>query len=72
MALPFSNNMAARNRTSCSEMNTGPKVLKHKMTNMCCYISGKGNGFNPLSTKLYLSDLKTHFVPRNKHSLLQF
>jgi hypothetical protein len=23
---------------------------------------------NPLSTKLYLSDLKTHFVPRSKHS----
>ena len=22
----------------------------------------------PLSTKLYLSDLKTHFVPRSKHS----
>ena len=27
---------------------------------------------NPLSTKLYLSDLKTHFVPRSKHSLLRF
>ena len=27
--------------------------------------------FNPLSTKLYLSDLKTHFVPRSKHSLLR-
>ena len=26
---------------------------------------------NPLSTKLYLSDLKTHFVPRRKHSLLR-
>jgi hypothetical protein len=25
---------------------------------------------NRLSTKLYLSDLKTHFVPRSKHSLL--
>ena len=24
---------------------------------------------NPLSTKLYLSDLKTQFVPRRKHSL---
>ena len=23
--------------------------------------------FNPLSTKLYLSDLKNHFVPRSKH-----
>ena len=23
---------------------------------------------NPLSTKLYLSDLKTQFVPRRKHS----
>jgi hypothetical protein len=23
---------------------------------------------NPLRTKLYLSDLKTHFVPRSKHS----
>ena len=23
---------------------------------------------NPLSTKLYLSDLKTHSVPRSKHS----
>ena len=28
--------------------------------------------FNPLSTKLYLSDLKTQFVPRSKHSLLRF
>ena len=28
--------------------------------------------FNPLSTKLYLSDLKTHFVPRSKHTLLRF
>jgi hypothetical protein len=27
---------------------------------------------NPLSTKLYLSDLKTHFLPRSKHSLLRF
>ena len=27
---------------------------------------------NPLSTKLYLSDLKTHFVPLSKHSLLRF
>ena len=25
--------------------------------------------FNPLSTKLYMSNLKTHFVPRSKHSL---
>ena len=25
---------------------------------------------NPLSTKMYLSDLKTHFVPCSKHSLL--
>ena len=24
---------------------------------------------NPLSTKLYLSDLKTHFVLRSKHSI---
>ena len=24
--------------------------------------------FKPLSTKMYLSDLKTHFVPRSKHS----
>ena len=24
---------------------------------------------NPLSTKLYLSDLKTHFVPRSKQTL---
>ena len=24
---------------------------------------------NPLSTKMYLSDLKTQFVPRRKHSL---
>ena len=28
--------------------------------------------FNPLSTKMYLSDLKTQFVPRSKHSLLRF
>ena len=27
---------------------------------------------NPLSTKLYLPNLKTHFVPRSKHSLLRF
>ena len=27
---------------------------------------------NPLSTELYLSNLKTHFVPRSKHSLLRF
>ena len=27
---------------------------------------------NPLSTKVYLSDLKTQFVPRSKHSLLRF
>ena len=27
---------------------------------------------NPLSTKLWLSDLKTHFVPRSKHALLWF
>ena len=27
---------------------------------------------NPLITKLYLSDLKTQFVPRSKHSLLRF
>ena len=27
---------------------------------------------SPLSTKLYLSDLKTHFVPHIKHSLLRF
>ena len=27
---------------------------------------------NPLSTKLYLSNLKTHFVPRSKHSMLPF
>ena len=27
---------------------------------------------NPLSTKLYLSDLKTHFVPRSKHSASVF
>jgi hypothetical protein len=27
---------------------------------------------NPLSTKLYLSDLKTQVVPRSKHSLLRF
>ena len=27
---------------------------------------------NPLSTKLCLSDLKTHFVPRSKQSLLRF
>ena len=26
---------------------------------------------NTLSKKLYLSDLKTHFVPRSKHSLLR-
>ena len=26
---------------------------------------------NPLSTKLYLYDLKTQFVPRSKHSLLR-
>jgi len=25
--------------------------------------------FNPLRTKLYLSDLKTQFVPCSKHSL---
>ena len=27
---------------------------------------------NPLSTKLYLSNLKIQFVPRSKHSLLRF
>ena len=27
---------------------------------------------HPLNTKLYLSDLKTQFVPRNKHTLLRF
>jgi hypothetical protein len=27
---------------------------------------------NPLSTKLYLYDLKTYFVPRSKHSLPRF
>ena len=27
---------------------------------------------NPLSTKLYPSDLKIHFVQRSKHSLLRF
>ena len=27
---------------------------------------------NPLSAKLYVSNLKTHFVPRSKHSLLRF
>ena len=27
--------------------------------------------FNHLSTQLYLSELKTHFVPRSKHSLLR-
>ena len=27
-------------------------------------------GFNPLRTKLYLSNLKTQFVPRIKHSAL--
>ena len=26
--------------------------------------------FKPLRTKLYLSNLKTHFVPRRKHSAL--
>ena len=26
-------------------------------------------GINPLRTKLYLSNLKTHFVPRSKHYL---
>ena len=25
--------------------------------------------FSPLSTKLYPSDLKTHFVPHSKHSV---
>ena len=28
-----------------------------------------GLAFNPLSTKLYLSNLKTQFVPRGKHFL---
>jgi hypothetical protein len=28
--------------------------------------------FNPLRTKIYLSDLRTQFVPRSKHSLLRF
>ena len=38
-------------------------LLRQK--NTFCFI-------NHLSTKLYLSDLKTHFVPRSKHSLLRF
>ena len=28
--------------------------------------------FNPLSTKLYLFDLKTQVEPHSKHSLLRF
>ena len=31
-----------------------------------------GWGINPVSTKLYLSDLKTPFEPRSKHCLLRF
>ena len=31
-----------------------------------------GKQINPLSTKLYLSDLKTQLVPPSKHSLLRF
>ena len=33
--------------------------------------SSKKNA-NPLSTKFYLSDLKTQFVPRSKHSPSRF
>ena len=29
-------------------------------------------GINPLSTKMYLYDLKIHFVPRSKHSMPRF
>ena len=31
-------------------------------------VNGDGRGINPLRTKLYLSNLKTQFVPRSKHS----
>jgi hypothetical protein len=31
----------------------------------------KLGGFNPLGTKLHLSDLNTNFVPRSTHSLPQ-
>ena len=34
--------------------------------------NSNNNNFNPLSTELYLFDLKTQFVPRSKHSLLWF
>ena len=35
-------------------------------------INSTGVHINPLSTKLYLSDLKTNFLPHSKHSLLRF
>jgi hypothetical protein len=31
-------------------------------------LNNNPNSINPLRTKLYLSDLKTQFVPRSKHS----
>ena len=31
--------------------------------------NNQDESINPLSMKLYLSDLKTQFVPRSKHSL---
>ena len=33
-----------------------------------CHRNVRRSIINPLSTKLYLSDLKTQFVPRRKHS----
>ena len=41
-------------------------VVPRSCLYVCVYM------INPLSTKLYLSDLKTQFVPRSKHSLLRF
>ena len=43
------------------------------MTMLTCYFDPKCIvQFNPLSMKLCLSDLKTHFAPLSKHSLLRF
>ena len=53
------------------KLSTITPSLSHQTIIYCGFRKTEGK-INPLSTKLYLSDLKTHFLPRSKHSLLRF
>ena len=69
---PVQNFVSRQNSTAAGFFVESTERMK-----LACWLSHKvranqTSSLNPLSTKLYLSDLKIHFVPRSKHSLLRF